>query len=206
MKQRRACQPARPTNASECRGTVGAGPCSQSESGFCNACVRGNVVLGDQGEREMAEAFRGPAVAADCLMSQIADLSGAAASCNLRSATGQSVDPKNPVCVKCLRRRRVFREWLSLPLLNKRTDLQAYLDCPFPKVASYPLQLSTAILRIVETPLICRGDVYNCIAVRSPSFAAAIRRQALVVREGVGPFLCNGPFGNVSSAAEAKGR
>jgi AraC-like DNA-binding protein len=141
-------------------------------------------------------------------MAQIAVLSESVPhdDCYLKLATGQPVDPTNTSCLKCLDRQRAFYEWLRLPVLAKRADLEAYLDLAVPTLQFYPVQRSTTVLRVLEgrRPAL-RCDVRGCSAPTSPCYPAANKgREKSGSREGVWRISCRGPISRSAGSSDER--
>jgi AraC-like DNA-binding protein len=129
----------------------------------------------------------------DCLMAQIAELCGSPPldhGC-LKSAAGWRVGTNSASCVKCLRHRKALHEWLSLPLLDKRSDLEAYLDFPLPTARSDPGGHPAIMLTAEEErPLAFRWVLHGSSAATSPCCSAAPATDASGIREAGWHFSC----------------
>ena len=128
----------------------------------------------------------------DCLMAQIAELLGNPPldhGC-LKSLIGRTADANNASCVKCLRHRKALHEWLSLPLLDKRSDLEAYLDFGLPTLRSHPAERPAILLTAGKRLLALRWALHGSSAAPSPRCSAAPATDASGIREGGWHFSC----------------
>jgi AraC-like DNA-binding protein len=128
----------------------------------------------------------------DCLMAQIAELCGSPPldhGC-LKSAAGWRVGTNSASCVKCLRHRKALHEWLSLPLLDKRSELEAYLDFGLPTVRSHPSPRPVIVFAAPKRPLALQWGLHDVGAAPLPRCSAAPAPDAPDIREGGWHFSC----------------